>query len=143
MAVLQVLAEVVGSIKLLTRVALAEFVHILEMSDAVLQILFAHAHDALVLACPWEFVSTVSTDIDFTGFCRAVVERPLVPRQSRARPAVPSDMQRVLMPFGFVLVLETIPAEGALVLLFGLVDPGTMAMVRHHKRHHVYCKYIR
>ena len=81
MTVLEVLAEVVGSVELLARVALAEFVHVLEMPDTVLPVLVAHANPALVLAGPGEFVPAVPANVGFVRPCGAVVERPLIARQ--------------------------------------------------------------
>ena len=122
MAVFEVLAEVVGAVELLARVALSEFVDILEMSDPVLPVLVADANPALNLARPGKLFPAVPTNIGLAWPCCAVVEGPLIPGQCRTGPAVPPDVEGILMPLGFVLVLEPVAAERALVLLLGLVD---------------------
>ena len=77
MAVLEVLAEMIRSVELLARVALAEFVHVLEMAYAVLPVLF-------VFPAPRELLTAVSTDVRLTGLGCAIVECPFVSGQGRA-----------------------------------------------------------
>lgn len=78
MAMFEVLAEMVSPVELFARIALAELVHVLEVPDSILQILFAHTWDTLVPSGPGELVSTVSANVGFTRFRRAVMECPLV-----------------------------------------------------------------
>lgn len=92
MAVLEVLAEMIGPVKLLARVALPKFVHVLKMPDAILPILLVDTGCALVIAATRKFFSTVSTDVGFTGSGRAVVECALIACQCRTRPAVAPNM---------------------------------------------------
>lgn len=114
MAVLEVLAEMIGSVELLARIALAEFVHILEMANTVVPVLF-------LFPAPGKLLTAVSTNIRLTESCGAVMKSAFVPGQGRAGPAVPPDMERVLMPLGFVLVLEPVAAECTAVLFLGLM----------------------
>ena len=110
-AVFEVLAEVVGPVELLARVALAELVHVLKMPDAIFPFLIRRADSALALPGPGEFLPAVSANVSFAGPGSAIVERPLIARQRRARPTVPPNMERILVPLGFVLVLEAVSAE--------------------------------
>lgn len=126
MAVLEVLAEMIGSVELLARVALAEFVHILEMANTVVPVLF-------LFPAPGKLLTAVSTNIRLTEPCGAVMKRAFVRGQGRAGPAVTPDMERILMPLGFVLVLEPVAAECAAVLFLGLMHSnpgGTRRFVR-------------
>jgi hypothetical protein len=76
MAVLEMLAEMIGSVELLARIALAEFVHVLEMTYAVLPVLF-------VFPASGELLTAVSTYVRLAGPGCAVVKCPLVPGQGR------------------------------------------------------------
>src|SRR5207237_564444 len=90
--------------------------------DTLLPVLVAHAG---ALPAPGELLAAVAAHVGVAGPRRAVVERPLVARQRRARPAVPPDVQRVLVPLRLVLVLKAVAAERTLVLLLGLVGSVT------------------
>lgn len=119
------LPKVVGAIKLFARVALAELVRVLKVADAVLPVQVRNLPG--VPPRSREFVPAVPARVGLARLGRAVVERALVARQRRARPAVSSDVERVLVSLGFVLVLESVAAKLALVLLLGLVNPSIVS----------------
>ena len=129
MAVLEMLAEMVGAVELLARVAFAKFVRILEMDDALLQVLVRDETAVLVPGrpCPLKLLAAIPAAVGLARVGRALVESSLVARQRRAGPAVPADVERVLVALGFVLVLEPIAAEGAFVLLFGGVGAASVS----------------
>ena len=85
-AVFEVLAEMVGTIKLLARIAFSELVYLLEVLGPRLSILIRY-HTTLALgaggsgAC--EFFATVPARIRLPGTCRAFVEGPLVACECR------------------------------------------------------------
>lgn len=84
MTVLKVLAEVVGSVELFARVALAKLVHVLKMPDAVLPVGLAHASPPMVLAArPGELFAAVAANVGFPGPGGTVVECSFVSRQGR------------------------------------------------------------
>jgi hypothetical protein len=111
-AVFEVLAEVVGAIKLLGRIALAKFVSVLKVPDPLLMVLVSDDESA-VRATPssGKFFSAIAAHIGLARSRCAVVECAIVALERRARPAVPPNMERVLVSFGFVLILEAISAE--------------------------------
>lgn len=57
------------------------------------------------------------------------MEGRLVARESGTRPRMAAEMERVLMSFGFVLVLEALVAVSAKVLLFHLMCPVELIRV--------------
>lgn len=111
MAVLEVLAEVVGAVELLARVALAELVHALEVPHAVFPVLVARHRPVRALARPGELLAAVAAHVGLAGPCRALVERPLPAGQGRTGPAMSPDVERVLMSLCLILVLEAVAAE--------------------------------
>ena len=121
MAMLEMLAEMVCAEKLLARVAFAELVNVLKMACALFPVLVVNKGAIWISPCPGELVPAVTTCISFAWPCRTVVERPIVARQRRTRPAVTPDMERVLVPLCFVFVLEAVSTKATLVLLFCLV----------------------
>lgn len=58
---------------------------------------------------------------------RRFVERPVVARKRGARPRMTADVERVLVSLSFVLVLEAVAAETALILLLGFVSTRRMS----------------
>lgn len=125
-AVLEVLAEVVGTVELLARVALAKLVHVLEMTDPVLPVLVADANSGLGLPGSGKLIPAVPANVGFAGPCGAVVERPLIASQRRTRPAVPPNVEGILVPFSLILVFEAVSAKRALVLFLGLVSSAVV-----------------
>lgn len=132
-AVLQMLAEVVCPVKLLGRVALSELVHVLQMPDPLVPVMFCGVprYDAAAegtvpgtAAGPGELVAAVAARIGLARAVRRVVKSAIVARKRRTRPRVAADVQRVLVALGFVLVLEAVAAEQAFVLLLSFVGAG-------------------
>jgi hypothetical protein len=134
MAVLEMLAEVIRSVELLRRVALAELVHILQMAYPLFPILLrsmswrhttAQGTAAWPASRPSKLFTTVPASVGLTRPGRRFVERPVVSRQCRTRPGVTAYMERVLVTLGLVLVLETIGAVVTSVLFLSCMCPGT------------------
>jgi hypothetical protein len=130
MAVLQVLAEVICAEKLLGRIALAELVYSLEMLVALFNVLLGGIswHDTTVQgpaarahARPGKVESAVTAGVSFTRPIRWVVKGPVVAWQGGARPGVPPHMQRVLVAFCLILVLESVATIIALILFLSFV----------------------
>lgn len=117
------LSEVVGSEKLLARVAFAELVHFLQMPEARLPVLLCRLASAPSRAAATELVTTEATYVRFAWLVCALVESVVVAvfEQSRAGPAVSPHVETVLMALGLVLVLEAVATERAFVLLFSLM----------------------
>lgn len=117
-AVLQVLPEMIGPVEFLACVALPELVHILQVVDAQFPVRVGNESSRGRCRVPRasELLATIPANVCVAGAGGAIVECPLVARQCRARPAMATDMQRVLVSFGLVLVLETVAAKRALVL---------------------------
>lgn len=96
MAVLQMLTEVVGAVKLLGRVAFPKLVHLLKMADTLLPVLVSGSllHDASIhvaragggQAGAGKLVSAVAARISLTRAPCRIVKGPVVARQGRARP---------------------------------------------------------
>lgn len=137
MRVLEVLAEVVCTEELLARVALAELVHLLEVAYALLPVLVrrrthrdASAGRSRSDGRPAAVVvlAAVAARVGLARMGRALVECTVVALQGRTRPAVSPHMQAILMPLHFVLVLEAVAAEGALVLLLCLMSAVVFLM---------------
>lgn len=129
MAMLQVLTEVVCAVKLLGRVALPKLVHLLEVTDALFPILVSGSflHGTPVAragrrAGAGEFVSTVAAGISLARAVGGLVEGTVVARQRRARPRMTSHMQRILVAFSLILILEAVAAKVALILLLSLMS---------------------
>jgi hypothetical protein len=112
MTVLEVLAEVVGAEEFLSLVAFSKLVHMVEVFRA----LFPARRIG-------EFVATIAADVcTITGHGR--VEGGFWACKRSTRPRVTSQVQRVLVTFCFVLVLEAVRTISTAILLFGLVQPG-------------------
>jgi hypothetical protein len=103
--VFQVLPEVIRSEELLGLVTFAEFVFLIKM-----------LRTDIPLRRVGEFVATEATNIGPVRIQRGV-EGCLHPSKRCTRPGVPSQMQRVLVAFCFVLVLEAIRTISTRVLL--------------------------
>ena len=129
MAVLEMLAEMVGAVEFLARVAFAKFVRILQMDDALFQVLVRDETTVLVprRPCPLKLLAAITAAVGLARVGRALVKSSLVARQRRAGPAVPAYVERVLVTLSFVLVLEPIAAEGAFVLLFSGVGAASVS----------------
>lgn len=132
---LQVLAEMVGTKELLGLVAFAKLMYTVEMRTTCFPV-----RSWLV----GKLCATVAASIERcerggrrrglrlrrTVVCRwyvsGGVERVTeIVVEGGARPGMFSEMKRILMTLGFVLILEPIRAEHARVLLFGFVYPGS------------------
>lgn len=124
-AVLEVLAEVVGTEELLAAVALPELVHLLQMPDSFLPILVCDVpmcRSAGRDTAPGEVLAAVAAGIRFAGPVCALVERPVECLERRAAPTMPPHVKAVLVALSLVLVLEAVAAEVALILLFLFVS---------------------
>ena len=107
MAMLQVLAKVIGAEELLGLVAFAKLMHVIQV---------------LGPSVPIRGIGELLTAITaYVGCCRVgwrgVKGRTHTSERS-ARPRMPPKMERVLVSFGLVLVLESVRAVLARVLLF-------------------------
>lgn len=120
MAMFQVLPEMVGPVEFLRRVTLAKLVHVGEMFNAAIPV---------GLRMVQEFFSAIATRIrrcagriDGSRWteCRLVISK------GSTRPRMSPQVERVLMTLRLVLVLETVVAEIARVLLLVLVCPDIM-----------------
>lgn len=126
MAVLEVLPEVVGPPKLLGDVALAELVHLLQVLRPGFPVLVCNlpstvGRETREASGPGKIPAAVAAAVGLAGTGGAVVEGVLEGEHGAARPAVAAEVERVLVALGFVLVLEAVGAELALVLFFGFV----------------------
>lgn len=123
MAVLEVLAEVVGAKELLGQVALAELVGVVEVFGARVPV-----RPRLVA----ELLAAVAADVDGGDRGRAVEGR-FRGEQGGAGPRVAAQVEGVLVPLGFVLVLESVRAVEAAVLFLGFMSPVKLS-VRSHRQ---------
>lgn len=112
MAMLQMLAEVIGAEKLLCLVALAKLVHMVKMFRAELP----SRRIRKLLAAVAADVSAVA------GHGR--VECCFWAGERSAGPRMTSQVKGVLVALCFVLVFEAVGTISTTVLLFGLVQPG-------------------
>jgi hypothetical protein len=113
MTVLQMLAEVIGPEELLRSIAFSELVHILQVTDPFLPVLIGGVPSLirpLREAGSCKLFTAIAARVSFSGASCAVMKRSRVACKSRARPAVPADMERVLVALSFVVVLKTITA---------------------------------
>jgi len=123
---LQMLSKVIGPIKLFGTIALAEFVNLLQMPHALVPVLLCEAartNDG-ELAVALKVVATVAANVGLTWPSRVFVVCTLIRRQRGTAPAVRTDMEAVLVAFGFVFVFETVATKCAFVLFLGLVRAG-------------------
>jgi hypothetical protein len=120
---------VVGAVEFLAAVALAEFVQLREVSDALIPILI-RGHSGGAPAARWrataasKFFAAIAARVCLAGPVRAFMERLVEAHQCRATPAVAPHVQAVLMTLCLVLVLESIATERALILLLCFVSPA-------------------
>lgn len=124
MAVLEVLPEVVRPEELLAAVALAELVRLLEVPDPLLPVRVRYVPWPRApgpVAAASKVLAAVAARIRLARPVRTGVEGPVEHLKRRAAPAVPPDVQAVLVPLRLVLVLEPVAAVCALVLLLQLV----------------------
>ena len=101
MAMFQVLPKVIGAEELLRLVALAEFVDVIEVFPS-----------SVPVSGIGEFLSTVPAEV-YSRLYKAGrvvrwMKRGLDSSQSGARPAMPSEMQGVLMSLCLIFVLKTV-----------------------------------
>jgi hypothetical protein len=112
MAMLEMLAEVVGAEELLRFVTLTEFVYVVEVFRA-----------KLPARRIGKFFSTVATNIG-TVASHGLVEGCFRAGERSTRPRVASQMEGVLVAFCFVLVFEAVRTISAAILLLGFMQPG-------------------
>lgn len=110
MAVFQVLSKVIGAEELLGVVAFAEFVHVIQVFGAYLPI---RRH--------WKLFTAITAYIGYAQMGLRGVECRVRACECSARPRVTPEMERILVPFCFVLVLEPVRAKLASVLLLQFV----------------------
>lgn len=109
--VLQVLPEVVGAVKLFRLIAFSKFMLCSEMLNA-----------GVPLSRDGEFFSAVAAYVCKIGSVSRRMEcRLIITRQRCARPRVFPQVERVLVPFRFILVFESVVAVLAAILLFHLM----------------------
>lgn len=112
MAVLEVLAEVVGAEELLRFVTLTKLVHMVEVFRA-----------ELPSRRIGKLFATVAADVcTVAGHGR--VEGCLWAGERSTRPGMTSQVKGVLVTLCFVLVFEAVRTVSTAILLFGLVQPG-------------------
>jgi hypothetical protein len=119
MAVLQMLSKVIGAEKLLGLIAFSELVHVIQMLAA-----------GVPVGRQGEFFTAISADIGHARMSRRGVESRLDACKRRARPRMTSQVERVLVSLGLVLVFEAIGTELASVLLLELVDAAVPVSMR-------------
>jgi hypothetical protein len=105
MAMFQVLSKMICAEELLGMIAFAKFVHVIQM-------LGPH----LPIRGKWELLPAITAYIGCTRMGLGGVEGRLYTCKRSARPRMTPEMERILVPFGLVLILETIRAELASVL---------------------------
>lgn len=101
----------IGAEEFLGLVALAELVHVIQMFGP-----------SVPIRGKWELLTAITADVGYARMGCGGVEGRVHARERSARPRVTPKMERILVPFGLVLVLEPVGAELASVLLFQLVD---------------------
>lgn len=112
MAMLQMLAEVIGTEELLCLVTLSKLVHMVKMFRAKLPARRIR-----------KFLAAVATDVSaVAGHGR--VECCFWAGERSAGPRMTSQVEGVLVALCFVLVFEAVGTISTTVLLFGLVQPG-------------------
>lgn len=110
-AVFQVLAKMVCAEELLRLIALAEFVHVVQMLGAHLP--------------AWrvgELLATVAAHVRTTAG-HGLVKGGFRAGEGCARPGMQTQVEGVLVAFGFVLVFEPVRAVSAAILFLRLVQP--------------------
>jgi hypothetical protein len=108
--VLQVLSEMIRSEELLRLVAFAKLVRVVEMLVSFIPV-----------GRIGELLSTIPANISDSGVDAGRVEGGVRAFERSTRPGMAPKMERVLVTFSFILVLEPVPTESACVLLLGLV----------------------
>jgi hypothetical protein len=93
---LQMLPKMVGAEELLRLVALSEFVYVVQVLGADIPLWWIG-----------ELLATVATEIGASRRLRGV-ESGLYACENRATPTMPTQMEGILVSFGFILVLEAI-----------------------------------
>lgn len=111
MAVLEVLAEVIGAEELLGLVAFAKFVNMVEMLGA-----------CFPARRVGELFTTVPTDVR-TVASHGGVEGGFRPGERGAGPGMTTQVKGILVAFGFVLVFEAVRTVSAAILFLGFVQP--------------------
>jgi hypothetical protein len=122
MAMLQMLSKVIGAEKLLGLIALSKFVHVIQMLAA-----------GVPIGRQWEFFTAISANIGHARMSWRGVESGLDACKRSARPRMTSQVERVLVSLGLVLIFEAIGTELAGVLLLELVDaavPVSMGLMK-------------
>ena len=105
MAVLQVLSKMICAEEFLGLVALAEFMHVIQVLGPNVPICGI-----------WKLLTAIPANVGCTR--RRGVEGGVRAREGSARPRMAPKMQRVLVSFGLILVFETVGAVLASVLFF-------------------------
>lgn len=108
MAVLEMLSEMIRAVKLLRLVAFTELVHVVEVLGA-----------DVPLWRVWKLETAVAAGVGTIG---GAVEGGFDTGERSAGPGVFAEMERVLVAFGFVFVLEAVRAVAAHVLFLGFVE---------------------
>jgi len=119
MAVFQVLSEVIGAEEFFCLVALAKLVQVIEVLGPCLPI-----------SRVGELVAAVPAYVGDGWACRGGVECGLDAGEGSTGPRVSTQMQRILVPLGFIFVFEAIRAVRACVLLLELVDSQLILAVK-------------
>lgn len=119
MAVLEMLSKMVRSEELLAGITLAELVHLLQMAESVVPVVFCGLAVAAAATAARKLIPAIATSVSFAWPIATFVECLIIAcnMQGRARPAMPPNMQAVLMTFCLILVLEAISTKGAFILL--------------------------
>jgi hypothetical protein len=111
------LSEVIRSEELFGRVALPEFVHLLQVLDTLIPVLVrgvlwrittVQSTRTRSAARPKKFETTVAAGVSFARSVGRIVEGPIVSGESRACPRMAAYVKRVLMAFCLVLILEAV-----------------------------------
>ena len=99
------MSKVIGAEELLGRIAFAEFVHVIKMLGP-----------SVPIRGKWKLLTAITACVGYARMGLRGVKGGMRARKCSARPRVPPEMERVLMSFGLVLVLETVRTELAGIL---------------------------
>ena len=78
MAVLEMLSEVIRTVKLLAGITFAKFMHLLQVSQPLIPVMLRWVPRPSDTSAAAELLSTVSTCVSFTWPVAAVVESPII-----------------------------------------------------------------
>lgn len=78
MAVLQMLSEVIRTIELLAGITFAEFMHLLQMSQPLIPVVFRRVPRTADTTATSEFLPTIAARVSFAWPVRAIMKCPVI-----------------------------------------------------------------